>query len=226
MGIVLHFPTLCLFSARDCSVLYSSGVRKNGVYKINPDNKEPFDVYCDMTTDGGGWTVFQKRYDGSVNFFRGWKEYKTGFGKLTGEFWLGNSKLHRLTSAKPSELRVDVEDWEGNTAYAKYGAFTIGEEKALYRLDLDSYTGTAGDSLSYSNGMPFTTLDKDNDIHKTENCAVTHIGAWWYKSCHDSNLNGQFVRSSRNPQGMLWYYWKNDESTIKGSQMKLRPKTS
>lgn len=35
--------------------------------------------------------VFQRREDGSVNFFRGWEAYRDGFGKLTGEHWLGES---------------------------------------------------------------------------------------------------------------------------------------
>jgi len=100
-----------------------------------------------MHTDGGGWTVFQRRQDGSVDFFRGWNDYKAGFGQLAAEFWLGNDKIHRLTASRPSSLRVELEDWNGVKAYAKYGTFSIGDEQAQYRLEVGSYSGTAGDSL-------------------------------------------------------------------------------
>lgn len=215
---------MCISTASDCASLYASGVRENGVYKINPDDQGYFDVYCDMTTDGGGWTVFQKRIDGSVNFFRGWKEYKSGFGKLSHEFWLGNDKIRRLVSASPRELRIDLEDWNGDIAYAKYSDFSILDEKGNYKLSIAGFQGTAGDSLEYSKGMEFTTSDRDNDL-SDDNCAVKSIGAWWYKSCHDSNLNGEYLESKNSPdRGMSWYYWKKDGSTIKKSQMKIRPK--
>ena len=97
-------------------------------------------MYCDQTTDGGGWTVFQKRLDGSVVFYRGWDDYKAGFGNLSGEFWLGLDKIHRLTKER-SKLRVDLEDFERNTAYAEYSSFGVGDEGSKYKLSLGSYSG-------------------------------------------------------------------------------------
>ena len=82
-------------------------------------------VLCDMTTDSGGWTIFQRRLDGSVDFYLGWTSYKNGFGNLKGEFWLGNDKLHRLTAADDVMLRVDLEDFNRNTAYAEYTTFKV-----------------------------------------------------------------------------------------------------
>jgi len=174
-----------------------------------------------MHTDGGGWTVFQRRQDGSVDFYRGWNDYKAGFGQLTAEFWLGNDKIHRLTASRPSSLRVELEDWNGVKAYAKYGKFSIGDEQAQYRLEVGSYSGTAGDSLTYHNNMAFSTKDKDNDKWST-NCAASFRGAWWYKSCSWSHLNGQYLRGRSNWGVTMWYAFRNTLS-LKFTEMKQRP---
>ena len=85
--------------------------------------------------------MIQKRLDGSVDFYRGWDDYKRGFGNLNGEFWLGLDKIHHLTK-KPNKLRVDLEDFSGNTAYAEYSSFGVGNEGSKYRLSpLGSYSG-------------------------------------------------------------------------------------
>ena len=174
-----------------------------------------------MHTDGGGWTVFQRRQDGSVDFYRGWNDYKAGFGQLTAEFWLGNDKIHRLMASRPSSLRVELEDWNGVKAYAIYGKFNIGDEQAQYRLEVGSYSGTAGDSLAYHNNMAFTTKDRDNDKYST-NCAVLWTGAWWYKSCHHSNLNGQYLGNKIDSRGLRWRGFRSGLS-LKFTEMKLRP---
>ena len=106
-------------------------------------------VRCDMTTTGGGWTVFQRRLNGSVYFFLGWASYKNGFGNLDSEFWLGNDKLHRLTAADNMTLRVDLEDFDGNITYAEYTTFKVADESDKYRLLIGRYSGTAGDSLKW-----------------------------------------------------------------------------
>ena len=102
---------------------------------------ELFDVFCDQITAGGGWTVFQRRLDGSVDFYRKWTEYKQGFGELSGEFWLGLDKIHRLTSQTNNTLRVELEDFDGNTAYAEYDMFAVAGEAEKYRLSVGGYAG-------------------------------------------------------------------------------------
>ncbi len=124
-----------------CADLYKSGVRQDGVYTIDPDGMGPFNVSCDMTRDGGGWTVFQRRQDGSEDFYRGWSDYKAGFGDLSGEFWLGLDELNRLSKSGLDVLRVDLMDFSSNEAYAKYGTFSVADESDKYRLSVGSYSG-------------------------------------------------------------------------------------
>ena len=111
------------------------------MYTIDPDGEGAFDVFCDQKTTGGGWTVFQKRLDGSVDFYRYWNDYKNGFGDLNGEFWLGLDKIYRLTNKKCNRLRVDLEDTTGNTAYAEYDMFAVTNETTKYKLSLGMYSG-------------------------------------------------------------------------------------
>jgi len=208
---------------KDCSDLLKSGHTQSGVYSVNPDGKGYFTVYCDMRTDGGGWTVFQRRQDGSVDFYRGWNDYKSGFGQLTAEFWLGNDKIHRLTASRLSSLRVELMDWNGVRKYAKYGRFNIGDEQAKYRLEVGSYSGTVGDSLTYHNNMAFSTKDRDHNDRWSGNCAVDYTGAWWYKRCHYSNLNGKYQTGGEiDCKGARWTTFGGCLS-LKFIEMKLRP---
>ncbi|XP_066295017.1 microfibril-associated glycoprotein 4-like isoform X3 [Branchiostoma lanceolatum] len=215
---------------RDCSDLLKEGYDSSGIYTIYPffndvqESGKSIGVFCDMYTDGGGWTVFQRRQDGSEDFYRGWADYKAGFGKLDGEFWLGNDKLHQLTSQAQYELRVDLEDFEGNSAYAQYQVFTVGSEAEHYRLTLGGYNGTAGDSMDHHNGRPFSTKDRDYD-DSSASCAQAYKGAWWYGSCHNSNLNGLYHAGSHTSRadGVNWNAWKGFYYSLKHTEMKIRP---
>ena len=145
---------------RDCNEAYLNGCRKDGVYIIDPGCGKPFNVFCDMKN--GGWTVFQRRRDGSENFYRNWTDYVAGFGRLKREFWLGLDHIHCLASAAPrTELRVDVADFGGNYKYAHYGFFHVNGPSTNYTLDVEDYnsTSTGGDRLGYHNGMQFSTED-------------------------------------------------------------------
>ena len=148
-------PTSVLFPAfffsdlvmKSCSQVVQNGFTSNGVHYIFPDGGDPMEVLCDMTTDGGGWTVIQRRLDGSVDFYLGWESYKNGFGDVNGEFWLGNDNIHRLTAAHDVILRIDMEDFDGNITYAEYTTFQVTDEADKYRITIGGYSGTAGDSM-------------------------------------------------------------------------------
>ena len=178
-----------------------------------------------MDTDGGGWTVFQRRQDGSVDFYRYWTDYENGFGNLTGEFWLGLGKINRLTKEQSNTLRVDLGDFDGNTRYAQYTTFSVGNSTTEYTLTVGGYSGTAGDSLAEHNGMKFSTRDNDNDNWGgIYNCALGLHGAWWFNNCFTSHLNGPYhhnpVISFEN--GTIWHDWKGWYYSLKFTEMKTR----
>lgn len=157
--------------------------KKNSIQKIQVNGSEPFNVYCDVSTAGVGWLVIQRRVDATLNFFRNWTTYREGFGDLEAGYFIGLNRLHNLTASQPHELYVYLEDFTGQSRYAKYDNFAVGNETQQYALNaLGNYNGTAGDSLSYSKYMKFSTYDRDND-NSTLNCAAQFVGAWWYNSC-------------------------------------------
>ena len=211
-------------SYSSCFKMYQAGYRDNGIYTIFPTNLTgEVQVYCDMETDGGGWVVFQRRQDGSVDFYRTWAEYQFGFGNLQNEFWLGNDILRDLTGSGQWELRVDMEDWQSNTSWVSYGEFAVTGDN--YTLHVGSYDAqsTAGDSMSYQNGRPFTTKDQDNDL-SSNNCAEKRSGAWWFKGCFRSHLNGQYYQDGDflKNKGIQWKTWKGKNYSLKKCSMKLR----
>ncbi|XP_049326271.1 tenascin isoform X3 [Astyanax mexicanus] len=215
IGVLYRHP-------KDCSQALLNGDTTSGMYTIylRGDESQPLQVYCDMTTDGGGWMVFVRRQSGKVDFFRNWRNYTAGFGDMNDEFWLGLSNLHKITSLGQYELRVDLRD-KGETAYAQYDKFSVSEPRTRYKVHVGGYSGTAGDSMTYHNGRPFSTYDHDNDIAVT-NCALSYKGAFWYKNCHRVNIMGRYGDNSHS-KGVNWFHWKGHEHSIEFAEMKIRP---
>ena len=209
--------------ARDCSGYKEN--RTSGIYTVNPDGQQPFAVFCDMETAESGWTVIQRRSDGSVDFFRNWFDYKVGFGVLGNEFWLGNDKIHRLTKRKDMMIRFDLEDFDGKTALAEYRQFYIDGESDNYTVHVSGYSGSAGDWFSGTNGLQFSTKDRDHDTRKDGSCANTFHGAWWFGSCHASNLNGKYLKGPHKSyaNGVNWFGFKGYHYSLKRTEVKVRP---
>ncbi|XP_066554213.1 angiopoietin-related protein 7 isoform X2 [Amia ocellicauda] len=215
----------------DCASIYYNGVRRTGIYTVVPSmGGLPVEVFCDMETEGGGWTMIQRRQDGSVNFNRSWKEYKEGFGDMHTEFWLGNDYIHDISSQGDYSLRIDLEDWNNKHKHALYESFSIEEEANHYRLHVNGFSGTVEDSFSwYHNKRSFSTPDTGNI------CAEISHGGWWYHQCFFSNLNGVYYKGGRysakgknllGPDGIVWYAWKDsDYYSMKKVSMMIRPRT-
>ncbi|XP_032444870.1 fibrinogen-like 2a [Xiphophorus hellerii] len=230
-----------IVAPRDCSDYNALEVRKNGVYRVTPDPRNgTFEVFCEMESFGGGWTVIQQRLDGSVSFNRTWAEYKKGFGNLRSEFWLGNDHIHLLTKAKDMILRIELEDFENVREYAKYDQFYVANEYLRYRLSISGYSGTAGNAISFNRHFNhdqkfFSTPDRDNDMYPSGNCGAYYSSGWWFDACMSANLNGKYYhkryKGVRN--GIFWgtwhnmtteYYPTNYRQAFKTVKMMIRPK--
>ncbi|XP_049305767.1 fibrinogen C domain-containing protein 1-like [Bactrocera dorsalis] len=195
---------------------------KSGIYNITLEkfSDTSFAVYCNEEVDYGGWLVIQRRVSDAVDFDRDWREYKNGFGVLDENYWIGLEKLHAFTSSCQHELYIEMQRYSGESYYARYSEFVVGGESEGYPLKiLGTYEGTAGDSLKQHVGLKFTTRDQDNDLAPVNNCAVDFKGAWWFKKCYSSHLNGRYGQRS---DGVDWISITREES-LKSAQMMIRP---
>ncbi|XP_029299588.1 microfibril-associated glycoprotein 4-like [Cottoperca gobio] len=217
------------FCPSDCASLYNNGVRHSGVYTIILSPGAILPVYCDMETEGGGWTVFQRRRDGLVSFNRGWSEYRDGFGEPKDEHWLGNQQLHLLSNQEHYSLRIDLQDWSHAHRHALYHSFRIENEENQYRLHVSGFSGTVEDSFGwYHDQHGFSTPDTGNL------CAeISHAG-WWFHQCFYANLNGVYYKGGRyslkaqnllGPDGIVWFSLKeSDFYSLKAVTMMIRPR--
>ncbi|XP_056246370.1 angiopoietin-related protein 4 [Seriola aureovittata] len=218
-------------TASDCHELFLRGETTSGVYTIQPVNAEPFKVFCEMTADGG-WTVIQRRQDGSVDFDQLWQAYEKGFGNLNGEFWLGLEKIHSIAKYGGYILNIKLSDWGDDLASVRF-PFQLGGEETKYSLQiqevgtfsiLESSLGTDATS-----SLPFSTRDQDNDQKNDTNCAKHLSGGWWFSNCGRSNLNGRYFQSPppkqrhQRKQGIFWKTWRGRYYPMKSSVMMIAP---
>uniref|UniRef100_A0A7N6ATB4 Fibrinogen C-terminal domain-containing protein n=1 Tax=Anabas testudineus TaxID=64144 RepID=A0A7N6ATB4_ANATE len=170
-------------------------------------------------------SVFQRRMDGTVNFYRPWDYYKFGFGDPAGEYWLGLDKIYYLTNQRKYELLVDMQDFDGKKVFARYSSFSISGECDGFKLNVSGFTDGGADGLSGHSGQKFSTFDKDQDSAQV-NCARLHLGAFWYISCFATNPNGVYrwgADGTLYAVGVEWYQWKGHDYSLKSISMKIRP---
>ncbi|KAL4216637.1 hypothetical protein ACF0H5_024360 [Mactra antiquata] len=203
--------TDCAGTYSDCSEIQDHIFNApDGIYNITLwKTKRAIQVYCDMTTNGGGWTVFQHRYNGVVDFYRNFSDYVNGFGDLHNEFWLGLDYIHEMSSNNANELRIDLTAANDTTAYEVLEHFSLSAGPN-YTLHVGNTSSSHNIGSSYRfgpfhNSNPFSTYDHDVD-HANGNCASEFHGGWWYNSCFHANLNGQyFTPGSSDPKGIMYY---------------------
>ncbi len=232
--IFCSFP-LTVVNPRDCLDIYTSGVKKSGLYTIYITSRLiPTTVYCDMSLPGGGWTVILKRKetDGPrVDFDRTWEEYVRGFGDYNTEFIMGLKQIHEMTVNANTELYVGLQNHNELDGffiaslcdiykYSRYSKFSIDSYKTGYALNIAGFdkSSTAGDSLKDHNKTPFSTHDRDNDKHQT-NCANSHSGGWWFHECRESQLTGKGYKEGDHTQshdGIIW------ESAMRQKQYSMK----
>ncbi|KAM6218439.1 angiopoietin-related protein 4 [Rhynchocyon petersi] len=214
---------------RDCQELFKEGERQSGLFQIQPQGSPPFVVNCEMTSDGG-WTVIQRRQDGSVDFNQSWDAYKAGFGDPKGEFWLGLEKVHYITGDQGGRLVVQLQDWEGNAESLQFPIHLGGEDTA-YSLQLTAPVASKlGATAITSNGLslPFSTWDQDHDLRGDKNCAKTLSGGWWFGTCSHSNLNGQYFHSiprqrEQRKKGIFWKTWRGRYYPLQATTILIQP---
>ena len=205
-------------SLNDCCQLKFLQQQQSGIYKIAGR-----DSYCDMTTDGGGWLVILRRAGGKRAFNKLWKKYQKGFGILDKDFWLGLDAMHELTTLAFTELRVDLQHWNGTKIYAHYSTFHVAGPEDNYRLTVSDYDNRSTADASLTNGMQFSTFDRDNDESGISCTRLADNGGWWYWRCGGVFLTESYFDRDGNPVGISW--WTNMHGTrYARAEMKIRPK--
>jgi len=209
---------------RDCVDWYNAGARETGVYQITLP-AGPKQVRCNMEVDGGGWLVFQHRFNGTVDFDKGWQNYKIGIGSVDGEFWLGNDLLHYLTTAQESELYIHAGRFNGNFNFSKYSPFRVESEENLYRLNIPTLVDGIH-SMRANNLQYFTTGDNDNDKIINNNCAKLSYpyGGFWFQACSAFYPNAKYKHQEPcvNKEGIIWHTWLDKEKSLKWTEMMFR----
>ncbi|XP_049573240.1 fibrinogen C domain-containing protein 1-B-like isoform X2 [Syngnathus scovelli] len=210
---------------RDCSEVKAAGNIQDGVYTIQPGSNS-FKVYCVMTLHGGGWTVFQRRMDGTVDFHRTWNLYRDGFGDIIGDHWLGLRNLHALTGSAGYQFRVDVKTSNGHECWAGYDDFSVGlnslnPENDGYPLRVTGWDSrSTGKVFSDDSGVRFSTYDRNIDDYFTN-----YHGAWWHYNGLSFSPNGFYydlVDCADGYRSTIYWAYCN-YGCITFVEMKVRP---
>ena len=194
---------------RDCYDLSCYGLSegKDGphtIYPVNP-NLIPVNVSCDQETAGGGWIMYQRRVDGTLNFKRTWHEYKHGFGDNGGnttELWLGNENAYQLVKSygiKGATLRIEVDAFDGVHGWIESFNVLLEGENLLYRIywkGCRASKTSMRDDWNRHKAQTFKTFDMIGGLWA---CLLYFKGGWWYTKqggCGNVLMNGEYISSA------------------------------
>ncbi|XP_013075839.2 ficolin-1-like isoform X1 [Biomphalaria glabrata] len=224
LGLLLFFTFAIheLFAQKSCTLPKPNFCTRNmNIAEKYAFIKRPKPFLCDTKTEGGGWIVIQRRVHQDTSFQRNWEDYKFGFGSpCTEDYWLGNERVHQLTSRGQYELRIDMT-YQKQNYYASYSSFKVDNETNQYRLTLGEFQGNVTNELVNHDTMMFSTPDRDNDLGPNHSCAGQYQAGWWYKLCHMTNLNGHFGINAFG-FGVIWYGLTTDYDSLSSVEMKIR----
>ena len=166
------------------------GERENGKYVIYPRGGNEITVYCDFTTNGGGWTVIHRRNKGETMFPITANSYDNGFGSVDGEFWLGNKKISRLGEG---QLLAVLHEDSSNFGYDLYNYFHIRSNSAL---DIAERSGITPQAIFDTDGMEPMLFAAPKGSPWPSDCIKSNDGGWWFRreNCEGINLNGERER--------------------------------
>lgn len=182
-------------------ILQNNPGATNGVYTIDPDGTGPveeFDCYCDMTTDGGGWSLVllsnadvtgcpRPYWDEAVNNIN---LVGTISSDLTSfDLFMGVSYWNIMGS----EARLDMGASPTSLNHRAYYDFSL-DEGNNYALVMSNESVTIGSTspgmFEYHNGIPLSTRDADHD-NSSGNCSTFYYeSAWWYNNCWSGSFWG------------------------------------
>ncbi|KAI8777962.1 BgiBFREP24 [Biomphalaria glabrata] len=191
---------------------------------VPKDGLGPIKVLCHVRIQGEGWIVFQKRFDGSVDFYRNFRDYEVGFGTVspTTEYWLGLENLRRLLVDNGDENGLRVDMTERGTAFnftRIYPIFRVGPGDG-YTLIADGYSD-GGKGLSENSGAKFSTYDNDHSLGCPSSLRLA--GWWFHEGCGFVNLNGLWGLAS-GEASMFWYeIYNHPTHSMQATEMKFRP---
>ncbi|CAG2206560.1 unnamed protein product [Mytilus edulis] len=204
---------------RDCSDLPSGS--KSGVYTIHPAAGNNISVFCDMETDNGGWTIgFMKDLQNAI--------YEIILNtEIILQLTTCNDNIYLILKHKAYKVRFDFEAFTGETAFAIYDTFNVLDETTNYTLHISDYSGTAGDSMkdvdgTRTNGLMFSTRDRDNDMASNQRCGIYKRSGWWHAHCTWANING--IYNTNGDRSVHWKSWLGMKG-LRKTKMMIKQKT-